>query len=109
MIRERIAKFVATRLSATVEAREIISYFHKMIRRKNVDALPSRLERAAGSLVASFGSEVRKDEAAVRAAITSPWSYGQTDGQITMLKLIKRQIFGRGKLDFLKGRMIGAA
>jgi len=43
---------------ARVEAREILSDFHQMIRRKNVDALPSWLERAAGSLVASFGSGV---------------------------------------------------
>jgi transposase len=66
------------------------------------------LERAADSLVASFGSGVRKDEAAVRAAIISPWSNGQTEGQITKLKLIKRQMYGRGKTDLLQARMIGA-
>ena len=93
---------------ALVEAREIISNFHQMIRRKNVDALPSWLERAAASLVASFGNGVRKDEAAVRAAITSPWSNGQTEGQITRLKLIKRQMYGRGKIDLLQARVIGA-
>jgi len=35
---------------------------------------------------------VVKDEAAVRAAIILPWSNGQTEGQFTKLKLVKRQI-----------------
>lgn len=45
---------------------------------------------------------------AVRLAITSGWSDGQTEGQITKLKLIKRQMYGRGKLDLLQARLIGA-
>jgi len=51
---------------------------------------------------------VLKDKAAVAAAITSPWSNGQTGGQITKLKLVKRQMYGRGKLDLLQARVIGA-
>jgi transposase len=58
--------------------------------------------------VASFAGGVAKDEAAVRAAITSPWSNGQTEGQITKLKLVKRQMYGRGKIDLLQARLIGA-
>jgi transposase len=34
----------------------------------------------------------RKDQAAVGAAIVLPWSNGQTDGQITKLKLVKRRM-----------------
>ena len=50
-----------------------------------------------------------RDRAAVQTAITEPWSYGQTEGQITKLKLVKRQMYGRGKLDLLQARLIGAA
>ncbi|MGQ0484546.1 MAG: ISL3 family transposase [Hyphomicrobiales bacterium] len=96
-------------LPALVEARETIAGFHHLIRTKNVTGLTSWLERASTGLVASFASGVRKDEAAVRAAINSPWSNGQTEGQITKLKLIKRQMYGRAKLDLLQARMIGAA
>jgi len=38
----------------------------------------------------------------VRAAIVSSWSNGQTEGQLTKLKLVKRQMYGRGKLIFFK-------
>jgi transposase len=66
------------------------------------------LERAQSSPVASFASGVRTDLAAVHAAIVSPWSNGQTEGQITKLKLVKRQMYGRAKLDLLEARLIAA-
>ena len=91
-----------------VEAREIIAEFHMMIRRKTVAALTPWIERARASLVASFASGVAKDEAAVGAAITLPWSNGQTEGQITRLKLVRRQMYGRGKIDLLQARLMGA-
>lgn len=60
------------------------------------------IDRASASLVASFAIGDAKDEATVRAAITLPWSNGQTEGQITRLKLVRRQMYGRGKIDLLK-------
>jgi transposase len=93
---------------ALVEAREIITEFHGMIRRRAAAELSSWIERARASLVASFARGVTNDEAAVRAAITSSWSNGQTEGQITRLKLVRRQMYGRGKIDLLQARLIGA-
>lgn len=49
-----------------------------------------------------------RDKAAVRAAITEPWSNGPTKGQITKLKFVKRQMYGRAKIDLLQARLIGA-
>ena len=92
---------------ALVEARELIANFQAMIRNKTVAALTPWIERARASLVASFARGVANDEAAVRAAIALPWSNGQTEGQITRLKLVKRQMYGRGKLDLLQARLIG--
>ena len=66
------------------------------------------LERACASLVASFANGITKDKAAINAAITTSWSNGQTEGQITKLKLVKRQMYGRAKLDLLQARLIGA-
>ena len=44
----------------------------------------------------------------MRAAIALAWSNGQTEGQITKLKLVKRQMYGRAKIDLLQARLIGA-
>ena len=60
------------------------------------------IDRSRDSLIAFFVSGVVKDIAAVRAAIALPWSNGQTEGQITKLKLVKRQMFGRAKIDLLQ-------
>ena len=42
----------------------------------------------ASDLTASLANGVSKDQAAVIAAVTSPWSNGQTERQITKLKLV---------------------
>ncbi len=91
-----------------MEAREVVAAFHVMIRKKAHADLEPWLERARASLVASFANGVTKDRDAVSAAITSSWSNGQTEGQITKLKLVKRQMYGRAKLDLLQARLIGA-
>jgi transposase len=90
-----------------VEARERIAEFQAMVRNKADADLAKWIEAARKSLVASFASGVAKDELAVRAAITLPWSNGQTEGQITKLKLVKRQMYGRAKIDLLQARLIG--
>ncbi len=91
-----------------VEAREATAAFQAMIRKKSIANLDPWLESARTGLVTSFANGVVKDRAAVSAAITSPWSNGQTEGQITKLKLVKRQMYGRGKIDLLQARVIGA-
>jgi transposase len=60
-------------------------------------------------LLGSFAAGLVKDKAAVAAALTELWSNGQTEGQITRLKLVKRQMFGRANLDLLEARLVGAA
>ena len=99
---------IETGVPLLVEAREVIAAFQGMVRRKCIEELDPWLERARHTLVASFVNGVLRDKAAVSAAIVSPWSNGQTEGQITKLKLVKRQMYGRGKLDLLEARVIGA-
>jgi transposase len=87
-------------------ARELVERFHRMLRERDPDALPAWIADAAGSMLASFGKGIAADQAVVGAAMTQPWSNGQTEGQITKLKLVRRQMYGRGKLDLLRARLI---
>jgi transposase len=48
------------------------------------------------------------DEAAVRAALSSEWGNGQTEGQVNRLKMLKRQMYGRAKSDLLQLRVLYA-
>ena len=84
--------------------------------RDRPEAPPEALEawlrdaRACGvPAVETFAAGLEQDGAAVRAALTTPWSNGQTEGRITRLKLLKRQMYGRAGLDLLRRRMLLAA
>ena len=59
--------------------------------------------------VGTFAAGLERDGAAVRAALATPWSNGQAEGQVTRLKLLKRQMYGRAGLDLLRHRTLLAA
>jgi transposase len=49
---------------------------------------------------------LRQDLAAVKNAITEPWSNGQAEGQINRLKTLKRAMYGRAGVELLRARML---
>lgn len=65
--------------------------------------------RSGVAAVVTFANGLQGDGAAVKAALTTPWSSGQTEGQVNKLKLLKRQTFGRAGFDLLRRRMLLAA
>lgn len=90
-------------------ARTLMERFHAMIQSKAAADLDTWIEQARLSLVAPLAAGIARDVRAMRAAITEPWSNGQVEGHITRLKLVKRQMYGRAKLDLLEARLLGAA
>lgn len=52
---------------------------------------------------------IRRDYAAVHAALTLPDSNGLLEGHIKRLKLIKRSMYGRAKFDLVRLRGLCAA
>ncbi len=90
------------------EAATLIGEFQNMIRNRQPDLLDAWLRTAERGLLSSFARGLATDRDAVAAAMKEPWSNGQTEGQINRLKTLKRQMYGRAKLDLLKARMIAA-
>ena len=62
------------------DARGLVERFQTMIRTKAAASLDGWIEHARASLIAPLARGVAKDVAAIRAAITEPWSNGQTEG-----------------------------
>ncbi len=60
------------------EARTLVNRFQSIIQNKAEVDLDPWLQEAGSSLIASFARGIAKDLAAVRAAVTEPWSNGQT-------------------------------
>ena len=87
--------------------------FVKIVReRRGAELLGEWLADAKASgtrEIQQFAYKIRQDEAAVEAGCTLTWSNGQTEGQITRLKAIKRSMYGRAKFDLLRRRALHAA
>jgi transposase len=114
--RDRLARAEAVMVAAVeaavpalAAARDLVDRFHRMVRARTPDALPAWITDAIGSVLASFGRGIADDQAAVHAALTEPWSNGATEGHVTKLKLVRRQMYGRGKLDLLRARLLAPA
>jgi transposase len=82
-----------------------------LVRNRDATALDTWIQVAQASGLPqfqSFANGLVKDEAAVHAAPTTEWSNGLVEGHGHRLKLIKRQGYGRAKLDLLRRRAIAA-
>jgi len=82
---------IAHDVAPLLEARGLVDRFHEIIRQqKAVDLDPWIAAAIKSTQLVAKG--IIADRDAVQAAIIQPWSNGQTEGQITKLKLVKRHI-----------------
>lgn len=94
---------------ALAEAMALAQDFAQLVRQRQLGNLESWLERAASSLSEAFqrfAKRLREEYDAVKAGVTRPWSNGPVEGHITRLKMLKRQMCGRAKLDLLSRRFL---
>jgi transposase len=85
--------------------------FLTLVRERQADALETWLVDAEASGIKemqNFAQSLRRDEEAVKAALTTEWSNGQTEGQVNRLKLIKRTMYGRAGFELLRKRVLAA-
>jgi len=91
---------------------DLVEDFLVMLRRREGERLDAWLDKAEASDVEElkrFAGRLRPDRDAVQAGLTLRYSNGQTEGQVTKLKLVKRQGYGRAKVDLLRKRLLRAA
>ena len=93
-------------------AQQLATTFRAMLLEHQLTQLAPWLEQAAASHLPEFqalAASLSRDRAAVELAISSEWSSGQVEGHVNRLKLIKRMMYGRGKLDLLRKRVVSQA
>jgi transposase len=86
--------------------------FLAMVRERRGRDLEAWITAATNSdidALARFARGLQADLAAVTAGLTLPWSNGPVEGQITRLKLLKRQSYGRAGSALLRQRLLHAA
>jgi transposase len=93
-------------------ASELAREFSAMVRNRLCRSWDAWLARAHDRTVArelrNFAAGLKRDESAVKSALSLEWSNGQVEGQINRLKMLKRQMFGRAGFALLRGRLLRA-
>jgi transposase len=96
-----------------VQAITLLESFLELVRASPLAGALNRLDRWMAEAVSSglpefltFVVKLRQDRDAVLAGLSLSWSQGQTEGQITKLKLLKRGMYGRAKFDLLRQRVL---
>ena len=87
----------------------LVTEFQRLVRRRDAPALTEWLRAAETSDLREFrefAAGLRHDYGAVEAAVTSEWSSGQVEGQVTRLKLVKRSMYGRAGFPLLRQRFL---
>jgi len=108
------ARFDAIRASSAelAAALDLADEFADLIRKRSSGTLSEWLARGEASLnleLRRFAEGIRRDEAAVHAAVTETWSNGPVEGHVNRLKTIKRQMSGRAGFVLLRARVVNAA
>jgi transposase len=91
------------------EAIALAQDFAQLVRQRQPEALDPWLKRATTSTqeaLRRFAKGLYDDYHAVKTGITLPWSNGPVEGHINRLKMLKRQMFGRARLDLLSRRFV---
>jgi transposase len=94
---------------AFAQAMALSQGFGQLLRARQPEQLDTWLPQATTSSLAVFrrlAKSFQRDYAAVKAGLTLPWSSGPVEGHINRLKMLKRQMFGRARLDLLSRRFV---
>jgi transposase len=100
---------LCARSPALATVRILARRFVQLTHDRDVAGFDAWLTAAAESELRGFVRRLQSDAAAVRAAFSTPWSNGQTEGQVNRLKLLKRAAFGRAGFAVLRQRVRRAA
>jgi transposase len=95
--------------AALTEAIDLAQDFAQLVRQRQPAQLDPWLQRAASSTldaVRRFAAGLLEDYEAVKAGVILPWSTSPVEGHINRLKMLKRQMFGRARLDLLSRRFL---
>lgn len=87
----------------------MVQQFQEMVRERTPEALDVWLaacEQSGITELQTFAIGLAREEASIRAALSEEWSTGQVEDQITRLKLLKRQMYGRATFDLLRQRVL---
>ena len=106
---QQLLERLAVECPDVIPLRKVALDFRTALQGDNSQELHHWIETARQSEfgpIVRFAYGLKKDIAAVAAAVDTEWSNGQTEGQINRLKTIKRQMYGRAGFPLLRARVL---
>jgi transposase len=91
---------------------KLAGHFYQLMKERKVGRLSAWIEEAQNSKIPELRAFVRgieNDRTVIEAEMNHEWSNGQVEGQVHRLKLLKRQMYGRAKIDLLRAKVLLAA
>nr|WP_231510452.1 transposase [Fischerella sp. PCC 9605] len=88
---------------------ELAQQFASLVRQRlpsELDAWLNKAKNSSVSLLRSFAVGLESDYDAVKTGVTMSVSNGPVEGHINRLKMLKRQMYGRAKIDLLERRFL---
>jgi len=86
--------------------------FVRMVKERKAELLSTWLgdcHRSGITELVNFAQGLEKEESALHAALTLPYSNGPVEGKINKLKYIKRSMYGRSGFPLLRQKVLKAA
>jgi transposase len=100
---------VRAQQAAVAEAIDLAQDCTRLVRQRQPERLAPWRQRATTSAVDAlrrFATGLYEDDEAVKAGVTLSWNAGPVEGHINRLKMLKRQMFDRARLDLLSRRFV---
>jgi transposase len=94
---------------AFAQAISLAQDFARRLRARQPERLEAWVQQAATSSLVVFrrlAKSCQRDSAAVKAGVTRPGSTGPVEDHINRLKMLKRHMSGRARLDLLSHRFL---
>jgi transposase len=110
-VQQAFVERLLARCPILAQGRRLAQEFLQLVRQRAVEQRApwrARVPRSGPGELKRFSAGLAQDEAAVRAALESPWSNGKTEGGVNRLKVIKRQMYGRAGFELLRRRVLHA-
>ena len=106
---QRWVEAVTAERTEVAAVEQLAQQFRQVFKDRNADSLKTWLAASSASEIPelkTFSAGLQRDYDAVAAAVEHRWSNGQVEGHVHRLKLLKRQMYGRGGFLLLRRRVL---
>jgi len=108
-LENRLISKALEQIPGLAEAVSAVRQFTLLLKRRRGDLFSAWLRKATGSKDRSLRNmavNMNGDRDAIKAAMELDWSNGQLEGQVNHIKVIKRQMYGRGRFGLFRKRVL---